>query len=213
MERNKDLFDDDEDILESLSDDLLISEPISEDLSWGDESEAADEDSQPSKPVPTIEDSVLKQEAERQEMGDYEGTILERDRALQQMEEAQQFLEDELEDANTEIDRLRRELDKLVVEAEEAEFQRKEAEGARKQVESSLYEMREGVESSRVTDLRDERMHRSRRSLGINQVTLWPLLKGLGVGLVLGAILVIGILEISLLIDNKDELFKLVFGN
>ncbi len=224
MERNKDPFDDVDtggDSLELLSDDLLVSEPMSGDLSWDGDSEqigtevevSEEEEPQSSRLLTEADHGVLKQEAERQEIRDYQSTVAERDRAIEKLEEAQQFLEDELEDANTEIDRLGRELDKSTVEVEEADFQRREAEGARKQVESSLYEVREGTERTGITDLRDNRVHKTTRPLGIHLVTLWPMLKGLMVGALLGAILVIGLFELSLYLSDKEELFQLVFGN
>ncbi|MGV6826107.1 MAG: hypothetical protein ACWA5Q_03945 [bacterium] len=220
MDKNTDPFDDDDVPLESLSDELMMSDPVGGNIEWDEESELTGpltvddtvDQEEEAAPSTLMDDTVLVQEAERQEISNYKRTVAERDRIIEELEEGQQFLEDELEDANTEIDRLRRELDKLAVEAEEAEFQRREAEGARKQVESSLYEIREGVEHAKATDLRDSRMHRSKRAVGINLVTLWPLLKGLLGGMVAGAVLLIVVFEILLWLNDKPELFQLLFG-
>ena len=132
------------------------------------------------------EQEALAQESVRQEIDEFQGSLEERDKGLKAMEEAQQLLEDELEDSNKEIDRLQRELDKAMVEAEEAKYLRREADGARKQLEGALYKVQEGVEDARVTDLRDERMHRSSRPLDIGQVTRRPFWYGLMLGVLLG---------------------------
>lgn len=155
---------------------------------------------------------VIAQEAARQEMSEFQNTLQERDKGIKAMEEAQQFLEDELEDANAEIDRLRRELDKAIVENEEADYLRKEAEDARKQLESTLYKIQEGVEDAKVTDLRDERLHRNTRAIGMTQVVRGPMMKGLLLGTFAGALLLVMVLEVALFLADKEELFKWAFG-
>ena len=132
---------------------------------------------------------TLRQESTRQEIDDFQESLHERDKGLKVLQDAQQTLEDELEDANTEVDRLQRELDRSVVEKEEADYLRREAESARKQLESSIYNIQEGVEESKVTNLRDERMHRSRRTLAMQQITGGPFIKGVVVGLIAGLLI------------------------
>jgi len=153
---------------------------------------------------------AVNQESARQELDEYLESLQEREKGLKAMQEAQQDLEDQLEDANTEIDRLRRELDKTVVEAEESEYLRQESENARKQLENTLYSMQEGVESSKVTDLRDERMHRRQGILGIDSVTRGPYLKGLFLGILLGAVALLLALELYALLNGKGELISLL---
>lgn len=125
---------------------------------------------------------AVLQESARQEMDDFQESLQERERGLKALEEAQQILEDQLEDANAEVDRLQRELDRAVVESEESDYLRKEAEDARKQLEMTLYNIQEGVEDAKVIDLRDERMHRSKRSLDMTQVTRRPFWHGVTLG-------------------------------
>ena len=156
-------------------------------------------------------DAVL-QESARQEMDDFQGSLQEREKGLRALEEAQQLLEDELEDANTEVDRLQRELDKAIVEAEESEYLRKEAEDARKKLEATLYNIQEGVEDAKVTDLRDERMHQTTRSLDMGMLTRGPFWKGVVAGLVFGSMALILLIDIILLVSGKTELFKHLFG-
>ncbi len=132
--------------------------------------------------------NAVTQESERQEIDDIQESLQERDKGFKAMEEAQQLLEDELEDSNKEVDRLQRELDKALVELEEAKYLRREADAARKQLEGALYKVQEGMEDAKVTDLRDERMHRSARALDINQVTRRPFWYGLILGLLLGSL-------------------------
>ena len=152
----------------------------------------------------------VSQESARQEMDDYLESLQEREKGLKAMEDAQQFLEDQLEDANTEIDRLRRELDKAVVEAEESEYLRLEADNARKQLENTLYSIQEGVEDTKVTDLRDERMHRRQGVLGIDAVTRGPFLRGMLAGIIAGAAGALLALEIIALTNGKGELISLL---
>lgn len=137
--------------------------------------------------LPDDDIDALEQESVRQEMDDFQESLQGREKGLRALQEAQQILEDQLEDANTEIDRLQRELDRAIVERDESEYLRKEADGARKQLEASLYNIQSGVEEAKVTDLRDERMHRSRRAIDISIVTYGPFVKGALVGLALGA--------------------------
>ena len=125
---------------------------------------------------------AVLQESARQEMDDFHESLQERERGLQALEEAQQILEDQLEDANAEVDRLQQELDRAVVEAEEADYLRQEAEEARKQLEMTLYNIQEGVEDAKVVDLRDERMHRTKRSLDMTLVTRRPFWHGVVIG-------------------------------
>ena len=68
------------------------------------------------------------------------------------------------------------------------------------------------MEDAKVTNLRDERLHRSGWAIGIGGVMRGPLLKGLLLGVVVGALLLTAVLEISLLVADKGELFALVFG-
>ncbi len=152
----------------------------------------------------------ISQESARQEMDEYLESLQEREKGLKAMEEAQQFLEDQLEDANTEIDRLRRELDKAVVEAEESEYLRQEAENARKQLENTLYSIQEGVEDAKVTDLRDERMHRRQGVVGIDSVTRGPFIRGMLLGIIVGAAGAVLALEIMALGNGKGELISLL---
>jgi len=152
----------------------------------------------------------ISQESARQEMDEYLESLQEREKGLKAMEEAQQFLEDQLEDANTEIDRLRRELDKAVVEAEESEYLRQEAENARKQLENTLYSIQEGVEDAKVTDLRDERMHRRQGVVGIDAVTRGPFIRGMLLGILVGAVAAVLVLEILALGNGKGELISLL---
>jgi len=154
--------------------------------------------------------NAVSQESARQELDEYLESLQEREKGLKAMQEAQQDLEDQLEDANSEIDRLRRELDKAVVEAEESEYLRQEAENARKQLENTLYSMQEGVESSKVTDLRDERMHRRQGVLGIDAVTRGPFIKGLLTGALLGVVALLLALELYTLLNGKGELISLL---
>ena len=153
---------------------------------------------------------AVSQESARQEMDDYMESLQEREKGLKALEDAQQFLEDQLEDANTEIDRLRRELDKAVVESEESEYLRQEAENARKQLENTLYSIQEGVEDAKVTDLRDERMHRRQGVVGIDAVTRGPFVRGVLVGFLAGAAGALLVLEILALSNGKGELISLL---
>ena len=145
-------------------------------------------DSRPTDSITTSELSeedleAVLQESARQEQDDFQESLQERDRGLQALEEAQQILEDQLEDSNAEVDRLQRELDRAVVEAEEAEYPKREAEEARKQLEITLYNIQEGVEDAKVIDLRDERMHRTKRSLDMGDVvTRRPFWLGVVIG-------------------------------
>jgi len=156
---------------------------------------------------------AVSQESARQELDEYLESIKEREKGLKAMESAQQDLEDQLEDANTEVDRLRRELDKAQVEAEESEYLRQEAENARKQLENTLYSMQEGVENSKVTDLRDERMHRRQGVLGIDAVTRGPFVKGMFTGALLGGMAMLLALEIFALFNDKGELISLLLNS
>ena len=151
---------------------------------------------------------ILIQESARQQQDDFLESMEGQQKGLRALEEAQQLLEDQLEDANTEIDRLRRELDKAVVEAEEADYLRREAENARRKLEETLYTIQEGVEDSRVMDLRDERMRRRRSALGIDQVTRAPFLKGALLGALLGAGTLLLVLEILSLLNGRGELLS-----
>jgi len=151
---------------------------------------------------------ALLEESERQKQDDLWESMEGRQKEIKALEEAQQLLEDQLEDANTEIDRLRRELDRAVVEVEEADYLRREAEKARKQLESTLYQIQEGVEDSKVTDLRDARMHRRRGVLGVDHVTRGPFIKGLVVGVLGGVGLLLVALEIISLINGRGELLS-----
>ena len=151
------------------------------------------------------------QESVRQKHSDFLESLEGQQKGLKALEEAQQILEDQLEDANTEIDRLRRELDKAVVEAEEADYLRREAENARKQLEQTLYRIQEGVEETRVTDLRDQRMRRRKSALGIDDITRRPFIKGLLFGILGGAGALLLILEILSLTSGRGELFSLLF--
>jgi len=158
------------------------------------------------------DDRRLYQEKLRQEMGDFETSISERERGIRALEEAQEILEDQLEDANNEIDRLRRELEKMSLETEEAKYQQREAEEARKKLENALYKMQEGVEDAKVVSMRDERLHQSIRPLGFSSITRGPMLRGalIGVAAGMGALLVL--LELLALIGGGGELFSLIFG-
>jgi predicted RNase H-like nuclease (RuvC/YqgF family) len=153
---------------------------------------------------------VLVQESVRQQQDDFLESMEGRQKGLKALEEAQQLLEDQLEDANTEIDRLRRELDKAAVEAEEADYLRREAEKARRKLEETLYKIQEGVEDSRVMDLRDARMRRRQSALGIDQVTRGPFIKGLMLGGLAGAGVLLLVLEILSLVNGHGELFSLL---
>ncbi len=155
---------------------------------------------------------AVSQESARQELDEYLESIKEREKGLKAMEATQQDLEDQLEDANTEVDRLRRELDKALVESEESEYLRQESENARKQLENTLYSMQEGVENSKVTDLRDERMHRRQGVLGIDAVTRGPYIKGMFVGALLGAVALLLALEMLALFNDKGELISLLMN-
>lgn len=153
---------------------------------------------------------AITRESVRQEQDDYLDSLEGNRKGLKALEEAQQILEDQLEDANTEIDRLRRELEKATVEVEEADYLRQEAENARKQLESTLYKIQEGVEDAKVTDLRDERMHRRQGVLGVDQVTRGPYVKGLFFGAMAGGGLALLVLEALSLIGGNGELFSLL---
>ncbi|WP_456377408.1 hypothetical protein [Thiolapillus sp.] len=155
---------------------------------------------------------AVSQESARQELDDHLESLQEREKGLKAMEEAQQLLEDQLEDANTEIDRLRRELDKAVVEAEESEYLRQETENARKQLENTLYSIQEGVEDAKVTDLRDERMHRRQGVVGIDAVTRGPFIKGIVVGIFFGSILALLVFEILAFANGKGEFISLLLN-
>ncbi len=154
----------------------------------------------------------VSQESARQEMDEYLESLQEREKGLKAMEEAQQFLEDQLEDANTEIDRLRQELDKAVVEAEEAEYLRQEAENARRQLENTLYSIQEGVEDAKVTDLRDERMHRRQGVVGIDAVTRAPFIRGILLGVILGGAGAVLALEIMARGNGREGVIALLLG-
>ncbi len=154
---------------------------------------------------------ALLEESERQKQDDFLESMEGHQKGIKALEAAQQLLEDQLEDANTEIDRLRRELDRAVVEAEEADYLRREAEKARKQLESTLYQIQEGFEESKITDLRDERMYRRPGVLGVDHVTWRPFLKGLLLGLLGGAALALGALEAVSWLHGKGELFSQLF--
>ena len=160
-----------------------------------------------------IDLDAVSLESARQELDEYLESIKEREKGLKALEAAQQDLEDQLEDANMEVDRLRRELDKAQVDAEESEYLRKEAELARKQLENTLYSMQEGVENSKVTDLRDERMHRRQGVLGIDSVTRGPFVKGMFTGAFLGALALFLALEIYALFNGKGELISLLMNS
>ncbi|HDK38576.1 MAG TPA: hypothetical protein ENG92_06135 [Thiolapillus brandeum] len=167
---------------------------------------------QPLSELTEVDLEAVSQESARQELDEFLESLKERERGLKVMEEAQQDLEDQLEDANTEIDRLRRELDKAAVEAEESAYLRQEAENACKQLENTLYSMQEGVESSKVTDLRDERMHRRQGVLGIDSVTRRPFIKGLFAGVLLGLVALLLVLEMLALLNGKGELLSLLLS-
>lgn len=151
---------------------------------------------------------AIIQESTRQQQDDFLESMEGREKGLKALEEAQQILEDQLEDANTEIDRLRRELDKAAVEAEEADYLRREAESARKQLEQTLYKIQEGVEDSRVTDLRDARMRNRFGLLGVDQVTRGPFLKGLFLGALGGAGALLLVLEMLSFMGGRGELLS-----
>lgn len=151
------------------------------------------------------------QESVRQRQSDFLESLEGQQKGLKALEEAQQLLEDQLEDANKEIDRLRRELDKAVVESEEADYLRREAENARKQLEQTLYKIQEGVEETRIVDLRDQRMRRRKSALGIDDITRGPFIKGLSYGFLGGAGVLLLILEILSLVSGRGELFSLLF--
>ncbi len=156
--------------------------------------------------------AALRRESVRQRRDDFMESIEGHSNTLKALEEAQQILEDQLEDANTEIDRLRSELDKAAIEAEEANYLRKEAERARRQLEETLYRIQEGADARSLTDLRDERMRRRRRTLlGIDEITRVPFLKGLVVGLLLGAMFAIAILEFFAMTRGAGEIFSILF--
>lgn len=157
-------------------------------------------------------DDLLDQEAIRQKMGEIKNSLSERDRGLKALQEEQQFLEDQLEDANTDIDRLRRELDKAQLEADEARFLLKESEEACRQLESSVHNFKSGVEDTRVSDLRDDRLSRTPKSWSFSSVTLVPFIKGLVLGTLLTLLFYTVILESALLSRGRGELFDLVFG-
>jgi hypothetical protein len=161
----------------------------------------------------SIDRKRLDQEAMRQEMRDVEKTHAERAKGIKVLEEAQEILEDKLEDANREIDRLRRELDKLSLEVEESRYQKQEADDARKQLEGTLYKIQEGVEDSKVTDLRDSRLQRSRRPLAISGVMRGPQFKALLLGAGGATLLWLSIFEILSLGTGHGELFGLLFGS
>jgi chromosome segregation ATPase len=169
-------------------------------------------DKEPLSELSEADFDAVSQESARQELDEYLESLQEREKGLKVLEEAQQDLEDQLEDANTEVDRLRRELDKAMVEAEESEYLRQEAEGARKQLENTLYSMQEGVENSKVTDLRDERMHRRQGVLGIDAVTRGPFVKGVFAGILMGVVSILLILEVLALFNGKGELISLLLS-
>ncbi|WP_456405306.1 hypothetical protein [Thiolapillus sp.] len=167
---------------------------------------------EPQSDLNEIDLNAVSMESARQELDEYLESIKEREKGLKAMQSAQQDLEDQLEDANTEVDRLRRELDKALVESEESEYLRQEAENARKQLENTLYSMQEGVENSKVTNLRDARMHRRQGVLGIDSVTRGPFFKGLLFGGLLGAVAALLALEMLALFNNKGELISLLMS-
>lgn len=156
--------------------------------------------------------NAVSKESARQELDEHLESIKEREKGLKAMQTAQQDLEDQLEDANTEVDRLRRELDKAMVESEESEYLRQEAENARKQLEDTLYSMQEGVENSKVTNLRDERMHRRQGVLSIDSVTRGSFIKGMFAGGLFGVVATLLALEMLALFNSKGELFSLLMG-
>ena len=99
------------------------------------------------------------------------------------------------------------------MEAEESEYLRQEAENARKQLENTLYSMQEGVENSKVTDLRDEPMHRRQGVLGIDAVTRGAFVKGMFTGALLGGMAMLLALEIFALFNDKGELIFLLLNS
>jgi len=169
-------------------------------------------DKEPLSELSEADYDAVSQESARQELDEYLESLQEREKGLKALEEAQQDLEDQLEDANTEVDRLRTELEKALVEAEESEYLRQESEVARKQLENTLYSMQEGVENSKVTDLRDERMHRRQGVLGIDAVTRGPFVKGVFAGVLVGGVSLFLVLEILALFNGKGELISLLLS-
>ncbi len=169
-------------------------------------------DKEPLSELSEADYDAVSQESARQELDEYLESLQEREKGLKALEEAQQDLEDQLEDANTEVDRLRTELEKALVEAEESEYLRQESEVARKQLENTLYSMQEGVENSKVTDLRDERMHRRQGVLGIDAVTRGPFVKGVFAGVLVGVVSLFLVLEILALFNGKGELISLLLS-
>jgi chromosome segregation ATPase len=157
-------------------------------------------------------EEVVAHEAMRQEIGELQKSLQERQRELNGEEQARQMLEDALEDANTEIDDLRRKLDALAVDVEEAQFGRLEAEDARTQVQAALYRHQEEAEEARATDLRDERLGPDPGRLGLNgpgrigTATAWLL------GPLIGAALVMGGLEIWSHLNGHGEFVRYLLG-
>jgi len=156
---------------------------------------------------------VSKEEEHSSQLSDSELEIIIQESARQQQDDFLQSMEGQqrglkaLEEAH---DRLRRELDKAAVEAEEADYLRREAENARRKLEETLYKIQEGVEDSRVMNLRDERMRRRHSALGIDQVTRGPFLKGALLGALAGAGALLLVLEILALVNGRGELFSLI---
>jgi predicted RNase H-like nuclease (RuvC/YqgF family) len=155
---------------------------------------------------------ALDHEAQRQELATIQQNLAERQRELQEATEHRLELEESLEDANRQIDELRRRMDKALVEAEEAQYQREEAEQARRQVEQSLQKYQEEAVEADALDLRDERLKPTRGALDMGGVLGGLSFGSLFLGLLIGAGLLVGGLELWLWWTGKGELFAMLFG-
>ena len=141
----------------------------------------------------------------RQDLLASQASLEERQRELQEAEEARHLLEDSLEDANTEMDALRRELDKLSVDIEENNFRLQEADSARKQVQEELLRYQEAAEQDKVSDLRDQRLRTRSRPLDMDAVAGGSVLGKL-LPLVVGAGLSLAALEVLSFLAGRGEL-------
>jgi len=153
------------------------------------------------------EGDSLVGEAKRQELLGVQAALDERERELGSAEESRQMLEDSLEDTHREMDELKRRLDQVCVDLEEADFRRQEAEQARDQVEGVLQQMQQSVADAEATDLRDDRLKPSSRTIDISHVTGGLSSGSLLLGLLIGSVLLIGGLEAWSFLNGWGELF------
>lgn len=140
-------------------------------------------------------DSILEVEVLRQESEVLNQTLTDRQKELQESQQTCQLLEDELEDAHAEIDELRRQLEKQ-------EKTINDLEAAEKQAAASVNDL--------LTDEIDESTS-SVPVVNIKSTSGFSVSKW-GIPIIVGAVIMIVVLEIFSLAGGKGELFKAISG-